>query len=417
MSYPEGLLRNHASIDYAQEISEHITYHSNSCNDVVLASYQFEGFEGPEKKLLFKFTGVKSSSAHKNLRNITPDVWQNEVLDLAHCKIISQTSNEHFDSYVLSESSLFVYPDQLLLKTCGTTTLLHTVKSILDIAEQCGLEPEHVMYSRKNFIFPHLQPSPHKNFQEEVDYLDQFFAPHGVGQIVGPLKGDHWYLYMADLQPHSRLFKHPRSVTKQQTVEIMMHDLDQEVMQQFIRSDSNKHLSSFDITRRAGIADILPESVIDAFQFEPCGYSMNGLLDQYYSTIHITPEAHCSFVSYETNCSDRRLLSDLISNVADVFKPGRMTVTIMSLNDASKDGTSSIHVAHKGLSVKQKCAYEFEGGYALQFLYFERTNNYKQQQGQLYEADDDGTSSSAGSLCGDSTSDSDIEISDTFWRD
>jgi S-adenosylmethionine decarboxylase len=409
MSCPEGLLRNHASIDYAQEITKHITYHSNAaCQDIVLAPYQFEGFEGPEKKLLIKFVPCVSKGSpcltdikkKADLRNVSPEVWQKKVLDLAHCKIISQTSNEHFDSYVLSESSLFVYPNQVLLKTCGTTTLLYTIKPILDIASQFQLEPEHVMYSRKNFIFPHLQPSPHKSFQEEVEYLDSYFAPFGNGQIVGPLKGDHWYLYMAQLKPINK----KRQVVPEQIVEIMMHDLDHEKMQQFVKNDNNKFLSSFDITRKAGIADILPGSVIDAFQFEPCGYSMNGLLDQFYSTIHITPEAHCSFVSYETNCNDKRSLNDLVSHVSDVFKPGRMTVTVMSRNTSP----SVIELNNDGLTMKQKCTYEFQGGYMLQFLYFEAICK---QQGQATHICEECMSSVGSDANSDSETDSDE------WRD
>jgi len=58
---------------------------------------------------------------------------------------------------------------------------------------------------------------------------------------------------------------------------------------------------------------------------------MNSLLDETFSTIHITPESHCSYVSFETNISLNKLsknnksYSTLINQVFDTFKPNLLS--------------------------------------------------------------------------------------------
>ena len=86
----------------------------------------------------------------------------------ARCTILSSVSNRYLDAYVLSESSLFVYPYMLVLKTCGTTTLLRCIATLIDIGRRLGLEIDWVGYSRKNFNFPGDQAFPHQSFQQEV---------------------------------------------------------------------------------------------------------------------------------------------------------------------------------------------------------------------------------------------------------
>ena len=75
----------------------------------------------------------------------------------ATCCIVSRTSNAHFDAYVLSESSLFVYADRLVLKTCGTTRLLDAVPALLGLAAGLALEARRCKYSRASFLFPEHQ--------------------------------------------------------------------------------------------------------------------------------------------------------------------------------------------------------------------------------------------------------------------
>jgi hypothetical protein len=83
-----------------------------------------------------------------------------ELCTAAKCTVISTLSNDHFDSYVLSESSLFVYPLKVIILTCGRTTPLHCLTQVIAAAAALDLHVEWLQYSRKNFNFPLQQPSP-----------------------------------------------------------------------------------------------------------------------------------------------------------------------------------------------------------------------------------------------------------------
>jgi len=142
----------------------------------------------------------------------------------------------------------------------------------------------------------------------------------GQGFVLGPVNKDHWHLYIADCREVEN------QVRSKQTFEIMMHDLDPEVMNLFYHKEGK---TAKDTTKISGIAGLLPGSIIDEFQFEPCGYSMNGLLQEWYWTIHITPESHCSYVSFETNAPFSSY-TKLLRKVVSLFRPGRFTVVMMA---------------------------------------------------------------------------------------
>ena len=57
------------------------------------------------------------------------------------------------------------------------------------------------------------------------------------------------------------------------------------------------------------------------FFFDPCGYSMNGINEENYETIHVTPEGACSYLSFETNDKKYITTKDKDNIVMDIFKP------------------------------------------------------------------------------------------------
>jgi len=292
----------------------------------------YTGFEGAEKKIEVSF---KADPLNPNgLRSILDSDWQSSILDLIHCTIIGQTSNDRFDGYVLSESSLFVYPFKVILKTCGTTTLLNAIQPLIKLAkERCNLIADYVFFSRKNFKYPERQLSPHTSIEEEIAELSKVFKGHMY--TFGPQTSEHWVMYYAEMAHEDEQVVHD-----DQTLEILMEDLDQDVMKQFYRNRPD-YVDAIETTRLAGIADLLPGATTDPKQFEPCGYSVNGLLDDTYFTIHITPEPECSFVSFETNASYKDY-TDLINKVVKTFKPGRWTATLFA--DAhSASGPIALH--------------------------------------------------------------------------
>ena len=80
---------------------------------------------------------------------------------------------------------MFVYPFKIVLKTCGTTTLLKAIHPILNLArDECGLtELNNVFYSRKNYFDPSKQLYPHTSFDDECKVLDQVF--NGQAYVLG----------------------------------------------------------------------------------------------------------------------------------------------------------------------------------------------------------------------------------------
>jgi len=196
--------------------------------------------------------------------------------------------------------------------------------------------------------------------------------------VLGPVLngGDHHFFYFAHLcQPNMSHepeemdedciqcdFEDSVPISDKQfrpTIEILMSELDPVKMKQFYKDES--FVDSKTTTRSVGLARILPNMTTDEFVFEPCGYSLNAISDRdgSYATVHVTPEPHCSFVSFETDMDCNKAQTNaLIKSVTEIFRPGRFSVLITSHHPLPP-----LNASHLGYVSKFKTQYEFQEGF------------------------------------------------------
>ena len=309
-------------------------------------------FEGPEKTLEVMFRRINPTDDDSSLSSdVSGEVNRiglrtlgrhdlDRICARARCTILSCVSNRYLDAYVLSESSLFVYPYMIVLKTCGTTTLLRCVAALIEIGRKIGLEIDWLGYNRKNFSFPGDQMFPHGSFHQEMEYLHSHRnlceRLDGNGYTLGPVTSDHWFVFVAD---HTKRYAEYNDTDR--VLNIMMFDIDESVAKKFYFDQYKARISedeteeeatkriSVEQTKSAGIDQLVPGAAIDPRAFEPCGYSMNAILFRSYSTMHITPEEGSSYASFETNQKVTNY-TPLVRNVVRAFRPKRFVMTLMA---------------------------------------------------------------------------------------
>lgn len=215
-------------------------------------------------------------------------------------------------------------------------------------------------------------------------------ADNGAAYIIGDTNADEWYLYLTTPAQHSSfgnnsniggLYQQQHRLqglikdadvdltwmgeeectwtrtdgeyfsrfqrfdyrSNDETIEILMTGLNPKAMEAFYQQgDEPTGIPGGQrVDRQTGLDKLYPSANVDSFLFEPCGYSANGLLEDGYYTIHVTPEPQCSYASFETTIpsqpirhpgkSSKGSQADatrlLIRQVIDIFQPTNFTVT------------------------------------------------------------------------------------------
>ena len=299
-------------------------------------------FEGVEKRVEIDFRQTLPG-APGSLRHVPKARWD-QLLAPAECTIVSERGNAHCTAYVLSESSLFVYARKVVLKTCGTTKLLAAVPGILADAALQGLDACGCKYTRANFRCPAAQPGVHQTFDREVEALKGLFGHLGDGgdaHVLGSLtKGARWHVFaVGDAAAREARQAGPGGALH--TLEVCMNDLDPECARHFFAAAGDGTAEG--VTKASGIAGLLPHAdFVDAYLFDPCGYSMNSLEGAGLCTIHITPEADCSYASVEFSGYAPHELnpSKVVGAVAEIFKPKALSAALYTEEAAGEANVS-----------------------------------------------------------------------------
>lgn len=295
-------------------------------------------FEGSEKKF-----EMVVSSGQPSFRQRPKQFWS-ELVEVSGACILSEIHSDFCDAYLLSESSLFVFDHRVLMITCGKTTLVSAALHLVDEIGQDSLES--FIYQRKNEYFPDRQFS---QFHEDVAFLGERIA--GQKFRLGAQDSHHMHVYHLDksFQPHQEDF----------TTEVLMYELGEDVKKVF----STPGLSAEEVRKQTGVDVILPGFIVDDWVFEPYGYSLNAVKDGHYFTVHVTPEEGATYASFETNFPVDKDLTEILSQVLRVFKPG-----VFDLVSFHPKNSSQVNLP--GLEFSQQEVKELDCGYTLSFSSF-----------------------------------------------
>ncbi len=294
-------------------------------------------FEGTEKKV-----ELVVSAGTPDLRDLGAQRWR-RIVGAAGANVISTLSAESCDAYLLSESSLFVFEDKMLMITCGQTRLVDAVAELLkDVPAQ---EVEFFVFERKNEVFPHEQPT---SFYQDAVALNEMLP--GKAMRFGDEDEHHLHLYHLD-RPYD-------AEPGDATLEILMHDLDRDAAAMF---DLRRAGRETERERTEAMRRILPGYRFEEHLFEPSGYSLNGIYGKHYGTIHVTPQEHGSYASFETNFGFGEDPSALCERVLDVFRPRSFDVVLFDQGAARYD-------APAGYSLRANVTQRIDCGYQVRFL-------------------------------------------------
>ena len=249
-------------------------------------------FEGSEKKAEIIIDAKQISL----LDDLAEEFWL-ALVQCCNAQILSMIENDDCKAFLLSESSLFVWHDRLLILTCGNTRLVHSVEYFI---AYIGLNKiQQITYQRKNEYFAHAQLS---SFGDDIVLLGQSIK--GKAYRFGELDGHHNYIFHQD--------NNFQVNAEDKSYELIAYQICQQASKKLTRVG----LTCDEIRSFLQLDRLLSGFILDDFVFKPFGYSINAIKGTQYFTIHITPQANSSYVSIQANINLLALIPDFLTILA-----------------------------------------------------------------------------------------------------
>jgi len=298
---------------------------------------QNQFFEGPEKKLELVF---KAGSV--DLFEQPREFWDN-LVSLAQAKILSSLETKDCKSFLLSESSLFVWKDRVILITCGTTTLIKAAKHMLETFGKDSLE--EVFYERKNEYQPSLQKS---SALQDMNDLKEVLG----GKVLRFGRQDDHHVYV-----YNKSFV-TESAGKVNTLELLMYGLQGEFKNSFVNKPESQNL----VLKK--LKEILPGFELDTFFFEPEGFSFNALQGSRYATMHVTPQGSENYLSFEMDQVSTEESKETVQKLVELCKPISYDTIAFSAEE------QSLEMSQEPYSLKQVSKSSTDSGYKVSYSHF-----------------------------------------------
>lgn len=252
-------------------------------------------YEGTEKRL-------EISLKQGNLLQF-PEVFWQEMVAQAGAYILSSIENKSIRAYLLSESSLFIWKNKLLLITCGNTSLIKAAQFFQKKIAKAKIKS--LLFHRHQPIRPKSQKS---SFAQDYALLNKHL----------PGKTMHWReRYKGDLflyGDHSCAGNLCKQI-------FMQHGLSGP----FAEKLQAGTVSSEQIASTLALTDFFPKLCLDQYTFTPKGYSLNAIAGNNYLTIHITPEKLSNYLSLESSFA-KQIMQPFIKHLILLFTPSHSHV-------------------------------------------------------------------------------------------
>ncbi|ESE42705.1 adenosylmethionine decarboxylase [Shewanella decolorationis] len=299
-------------------------------------------FEGAEKKLEIRLTPNMVS-----LRQQECGFWSTLVA-CANAEILSTIRNPACDAYLLSESSLFVWDDKILLLTCGNSTLVDAACHFIN-----AVGVEHIAalcYQRKNEYQAQLQST---SFVDDIAQLRTLIP--GKAFRVGHLDSHHHYLFCTD-----NLFciDNQAMLSTETCLELMMYHIRGELAD-YLKLPTQTEQG---IYQRLGLQQLFPDFQFDMHCFQPTGFSLNGIRGADYITLHITPstgQGDSSYVSFETNLDLTVYPYPLVAQMIKLFMPSSWDLIRFNQPLITAGFPEHLCLAHGSIVTDQGCQIDF----------------------------------------------------------